>query len=126
MSERISFLDSAKAVGVIMVVGFHSFDRAGISLASVHNLAQTSATATLWFAVTTISVPVFFLVDGYLFANKITKTDTLDYKSYVLNSARRLLMPWLIFNVGYTAFRAAFEYAGYFSQNEIIGNAPGI
>lgn len=125
MAERISFLDSAKAVGIVMVVGVHSFGRAGISAESIHNLAQTNIISILWFIVYVISVPVFFLVDGYLFANKIEKTPALDYKPYVFNSAKRLLLPWLIFNVGYTTIRAVFEYAGYFSQNQIIGSAPG-
>jgi peptidoglycan/LPS O-acetylase OafA/YrhL len=60
--DRIAFLDDLRLIGIVMVVGVHALGRA--------NLDQPIEE---WFrfVVTTIAVPIFFLVDGFLFARTL-------------------------------------------------------
>ena len=41
----------------------------------------------------------------------------------MLNSARRLLIPWVLFNLLYLVLRASLEYFGFFSQRIVIGSS---
>ena len=61
--ERISFLDSLRAVAIVMIVGIHTLGYC-VSL-------PPDQKEILSFIVSEVSVPVFFLVDGYLFARNI-------------------------------------------------------
>lgn len=77
--------------------------------------------AIISFVVHAVSVPVFFLADGYLFARKIVFSGNYDYVSEVKKSAFRLLVPWVIFTLLYSIARYGFELLGFFKENLIIG-----
>jgi surface polysaccharide O-acyltransferase-like enzyme len=79
--------------------------------------------AVISFIVHTISVPVFFLVDGFLFARMNMHNPNVAYWLYIRKSATRLLLPWLIFTIGYTVIRYIFELNNFF-QNKLVVNQP--
>jgi len=112
--ERLVFLDSLRAVAIIMVVGVHTLN---YCVELPHDLKQIIS-----FIVHTISVPVFFLVDGYLFARSVLHLKQYDYVKYVRSSLFRLLIPWVIFTLIYTFARYAFELAGFLEDKSILGH----
>ena len=59
--------------------------------------------------VTLIAVPVFFLCDGFLFVHGRMLKRHFDYRRYLINSARRLLIPWVLFSLFYLVLRWASE-----------------
>lgn len=109
MKERVQSLDAIRGCAIILVVATHA-------------LAYTyvEAEKTIEFWVVTVAVPPFFLVDGYLFLDALRKTSDFYYGKYIRKSARRLLLPWLIFTVLYGALRAAFEYKGFLDPKIIV------
>jgi surface polysaccharide O-acyltransferase-like enzyme len=113
--DRIAFLDDLRLIGIVMVVGVHALGRA--------NLDQPIEE---WFrfVVTTIAVPIFFLVDGFLFARTSTSNHEFSYKSYVVKSYWRLLLPWIVFSLLYTCLRGLLESRGLLSEQVILGHTP--
>ena len=111
--ERLTFLDALRGLGIIFVVGMHAKGYAAFdtSVAADH----------LWTRVAGASVPMFFLVDGFLFARSVTTSETFTYASYLKKSVSRLLVPWLAFNLLYTAIRAVFEVRGFFPTRLVVG-----
>ena len=114
-SERLEFLDSLRAIAIIMVVGVHTL---GYCMELPHDLKQI-----ITFIVHTISVPVFFLVDGYLFARSVRHLKKYNYAKCVRSSLFRLLAPWAVFTLAYTLARYAFELAGFFKENVVLGHS---
>src|ERR1700690_3927652 len=114
ITERISYLDSLRAFAIIMVVGVHSLG-SGVRFPPDQGQIVT-------FMVHAISVPVFFLVDGYLFARSVIFTKNYSYLKYVRNSLVRLLVPWVVFTVAYTLARYVFELTGFLKDRMIIGH----
>ena len=112
--ERLAFLDSLRAVAIIMVVGVHTL---GYCMELPYDLKQIVS-----FIVATIAVPVFFLVDGYLFARSVLHLKQYDYVKCVRSSLFRLLIPWVIFTLIYTFARYAFELAGFLEDKSILGH----
>ena len=112
--ERLAFLDSLRAVAIIMVVGVHTLS---YCVELPHDLKQIIS-----FIVHTVSVPVFFLVDGYLFARSVLHLKQYDYVKCVRSSLFRLLIPWVIFTLIYTFARYAFELAGFLEDKSILGH----
>ncbi len=98
-----------------MVVAIHAYGYTGLTQ------SNTTITNFLWFIISTIAVPIFFLIDGFLFCHKQSDSYTFDYKLYLLKSSKRLLLPWFIFSVGYTIFRATFEAVNFFPEKIILG-----
>jgi len=92
-TARMSFLDDIRAIAVCMVVAVHA---TGYS----HWRNET-----LFFIIKSIAVPIFFLVDGFIFAFKQDGRHPFDYRQYLLKSAKRLLIPWIIFDVIYLILR---------------------
>jgi surface polysaccharide O-acyltransferase-like enzyme len=113
--KRLAVLDAMRAVAIVMVVALHA-------LGYCRELPKTTH-AVISFIVHTISVPVFFLVDGYLFARMNAQNPNVAYWSYVKKSSTRLLIPWLIFTIGYTVIRYIFELNNFF-QNKLVVNQP--
>jgi len=113
-TERIFFLDSLRAVAIIMVVGVHTL---GYCVALPKDLNKIIS-----LIVHPVSVPVFFLVDGYLFARSIIYSNSHSYRNYVRNSLFRLLAPWAIFTLIYTLARYAFEVTGFLKERLILGH----
>lgn len=113
--QRILFLDSMRATAIIMVIGVHS-------LAYCLPL-PTDQKGIISFIVQTIPVPVFFLVDGYLFALHISSPKEYHYFKYIRKSITRLLVPWAIFTILYAIARYYFELNGYLTEQLILGHS---
>ena len=115
MSERIAFLDRLRAIAIIMVIGVHTLGYC-IPLPPDHK-------QIIKFIVYYISVPVFFLVDGYLFSRRVIHLKNYNYLEYVKNSLFRLLAPWTVFTLAYTFARYAFELTGFFKERLVLGHS---
>jgi fucose 4-O-acetylase-like acetyltransferase len=105
IDERLSFLDSLRFIAIIMVIGVHTL---GYCVELPKDTYRIIA-----FVVHTIPVPVFFFVDGYLFARKVTNCINFSALKMIKKSAFRLLVPWLIFTISYTFIRFLFELSNY-------------
>ncbi len=114
-SERLAFLDSLRAIAILMVVGVHAL---GYSTALRPDLRETVA-----FITGTVGVPIFFLVDGYLFARGVLHLNTHSYPEYIRASIRRLLVPWAVFTLAYTLVRYGFELSGFLKERMILGHS---
>lgn len=108
---RIHFLDSCRAIAIIMVVGQHALGYSQLS-------PEIQTAFKYWFQ---IAVPVFFLVDGYLFFHKLERIGKLDYSKYIGESARRLVGPWVFFSGLYFITRLAYEYFGHPLDHVVLG-----
>lgn len=82
-----------------MVVGMHA--------AAYVDFYTSEIGSRLRFFLTAIAVPTFFLVDGYLVGGRPRRGVT--YPRWVSQSARRLLLPWLLFSVIYLVARILAE-----------------
>lgn len=98
-----------------MVVGVHSLGYCIPLGPNQHNLIS--------FLVQTVSVPVFFFVDGYLFADRHSAAKNISYWEFVRKSCLRLLLPWFIFNLTYTLARYVFEICGLPEEEIVIGRS---
>ncbi len=112
--KRIAYLDAFRTVAVFMVVVIHT-----MGYVPVEGTQRT----IIAFLVHTVAVPVFFLVDGFIFAHASHERGPLKYREYMSNSTRRLLIPWVVFNFLYLVLRASLEYFGFFSQTVVIGSS---
>ncbi len=112
--ERIHFLDSCRAIAIVMVIGQHALGYSQLPL-------EIQAAFKYWFQ---IAVPVFFLVDGYLFFHKLDRIGKLDYSTYVRDSARRLVGPWVFFSGLYLIARLAYEYFSHSLDYIVLGRDP--
>lgn len=113
--DRLAFLDNLRAVAIIMVVGVHTL---GYCVELPQGLRQIVS-----FIVHTVSVPVFFLVDGFLLARSTVQLKNFDYVTYIRKSFFRLLGPWAFFTLAYTLARYAFEVTGFLKENLILGHS---
>ncbi|MFV0347801.1 MAG: acyltransferase family protein [Halodesulfovibrio sp.] len=110
--QRLAFLDSLRALGILLVVGIHA---QGYCL-PLPELQQK----IVFFIVHTAAVPIFYLVDGYLIGARIP-TGHMHYAPFMKQSSYRLLIPWLAFTVFYTVARYLGETAGILTPPQIIG-----
>lgn len=106
------YLDSFRGMAIGMVIATHAL---GYS-----QLPQEYA-QLIGFLSRIVAVPVFFLVDGILFAAGHQSSETLNYGAYIRKSARRLLLPWTIFTVAYCILRMGFEYIDTRSTHVVYG-----
>jgi peptidoglycan/LPS O-acetylase OafA/YrhL len=115
--DRIPHLDTLRGLGILLVVGMH---------ANGYTQATTgTAFDHLWSRLAGVSVPLFYVADGYLFARSVRSPGRpFSVASYLANSARRLLVPWVVFNGIYAALRAAFECYGFFPTRLVVGRPP--
>ena len=102
-----------RAIAIIMVVGIHS-----LSYCLPLPITQNKVIS---FIVQPIPVPLFFLVDGYLFALSISFSKEYNYLKHIQKSIIRLLVPWLIFTLLYLIARYYFELNGYLTDKLIVG-----
>ena len=112
-TQRLAFLDHLRAVGIVMVIGVHA-----VGYCTPLSPDQLAVFRTFVHAA---SVPIFFLVDGYLFARRHRHGDPVGYAGMVRRSFLRLVLPWLIFTVAYTTARWAFERAGVLDETLLVG-----
>src|SRR5512133_3209269 len=115
MDERLYFLDSLRAIAIVMVVGVHSM--------GYNSPLEPNQQQIILFIVHTVAVPIFFLVDGYLLTRSIIESKRYSYKSYIESSFLRLVVPWVIFTVIYTMLRYVFELSGFFAEHVIVGHS---
>lgn len=109
---RMGFLDALKAIGIVMVVAVHVLTR-------IH--LEGATRDVVGFLVGAIAVPLFFLVDGFLFSWKWTESPGFDYRSYVRKSAVRLLIPWIVFTLFYVALRGVLEWCDLTESRILLG-----
>lgn len=111
--SRIDFLDSARALAIVLVVGVHASGYVG-----------ASDMGPLWpaclFVVKALPVPVFFFCEGYIFQNSSAK----PYGQILRQGARRLLLPWFLASVVYTLVRWGYEWATSPAQTFIVNHSP--
>lgn len=110
---RLEFLDNLRAIAIIMVVGVH----AAAYISDLNNIQRE----LISYFLHSVCVPIFFLVDGFLFAKSRDAKPEFDYWDYINKSVKRLLVPWLIFTIGYALIRFAFEKLNFFDNNLIRG-----
>lgn len=108
--NRIQFLDTLRAIAIVMVIGQHALG---------YNQLQPEIRATIGYWLQ-IAVPLFFLVDGYLFFHRLERTGKLDYADYMRRSAMRLVLPWAIFSLLYLMTRLGYEYFGHPSEQLVL------
>lgn len=77
----------------------------------------------LAFWVQAVAVPPFFLADGFLFVHSLQRKSQFSYGKYIVRSARRLLVPWVLFNLLYTVFRTIFESLGHPAVTVVVGHS---
>lgn len=108
-------LDALRALAIVLVVAIHASAYTGLD----------PATGGGWlsFLITAAGVPVFFLVDGFLFALRHAHAREFDYSQHIAGSARRLLVPWLVFSALYLAARAGTEALGVVSERVVLGQS---
>jgi peptidoglycan/LPS O-acetylase OafA/YrhL len=109
----VRFLDALKATGIVMVVAVHVLSRLDLS-----GLDRDLIT----YLVGAIAVPLFFVVDGYVFSWKFTNAPQFDYRSYIGKSALRLLVPWTAFSILYGAIRIVLEWLELTREAVLLGN----
>lgn len=110
---RLDYLDAVRAFAILCVVAIH---------AKGYALPMAPATATIIdLIVHQAAVPLFFLVDGWLMAHSAMAGKQTGYLDMLRSSARRLLLPWLLFTVGYGVARYLFERFGVLDSNIIFG-----
>lgn len=112
---RIEFLDGLRGYAIFMVVATHAIAYAGLG---------SYERSLIEFWVQSIAVPSFFLVDGYLFVHGLQCKENFLYQTYVSRSSRRLLIPWIVFNIVFTIFRAIFETVGHPAVTIVLGHTP--
>jgi fucose 4-O-acetylase-like acetyltransferase len=114
--ERLPHLDTLRGLGILFVVGMHAEGYA--------SALKGSPFGHLWSRVAGVSVPVFFLADGYLLARSVSSSTPdrpFSAGAYLRSSARRLLVPYVVFNTIYTALRALFEAFDFFPTRLVLG-----
>jgi surface polysaccharide O-acyltransferase-like enzyme len=98
-----------------MVVAVHARDYVGLT---------AEAAVIINPIVTLIAVPVFFLCDGFLFIHSQIPKQRFNYRRYMVNSARRLLVPWALFSLFYLIARWACETVGILRKELVVGHEP--
>jgi surface polysaccharide O-acyltransferase-like enzyme len=121
MSDRLPHLDALRGLAIILVVGIHA---RGYAYTGATGAAAEAPAGRAWAALTAAAVPAFFLCDGFLFARGQARPGRFDSAAYLRKSARRLLLPWLLFSLLYAALRAALEAGGLFRARLVLGRPP--
>ena len=115
-ASRIVFLDGLRGFAIMMVVATHA-----IAYAKV----DQSLSTILSFWIQSVAVPPFFLADGFLFVRSLRKNTKFSYLDYCARSARRLLLPWILFSLLYMIFRAGFEFMAHPQDFVVLGQTFG-
>lgn len=77
MDNRIHWLDSARAIAIMLVVFTHAHERAG-------NIPYYIT--SIFYSIDRIGVPIFFMISGGLLIPKLSSVDIVEfYKKRYLN-----------------------------------------
>lgn len=90
--KRISYLDMAKGVGVVLMVTGHV-----ISYMQTHDYKAYLGPIYHWIA--SFHMPLFFIISGILLW--ITGEEKKDMKQIVLRKVKTLLLPYIVFSIIY-------------------------
>ncbi len=115
--DYLGFLDALRAVFILFVVFIHAF--------GYTETTNDAVSRTLWYVVSAIAVQGFYLCDGFLAARRLDGGGGRGWRlRWVGRSARRLLIPWAIFGIGYVALRLLSERAGLVSPGLSLSADP--
>ncbi|TCS44111.1 acyltransferase family protein [Reinekea marinisedimentorum] len=113
---RLYYLDQVRAIAIVMVVMIHAISYTnGISEALFTVVQQLTLS---------VAVPIFFLVDGYLFCLGKSPDQRTERSFKLKANFKRLVIPWISFTVIYTFCRYIFEVLGVVEANVI--NVAGL
>jgi fucose 4-O-acetylase-like acetyltransferase len=113
--NRLDFLDNIKAIAIFMVVAVHA-------AAYIPQLTD-SQRLVISAVFHSVAVPIFFMVDGFLFAKTREGKSSFSYFDYIKKSAHRLVLPWIIFTLVYALMRYALEQLNFFNDHYILGKS---
>lgn len=90
--QRITYLDMAKGIGIILVV--------------IGHYPKTGDQAMKW--ITSFHMPLFFIVSGMLiyYKNEIQQ----DFKTTVIKKAKSIMIPYLSFSILYMAINVLYYF----------------
>lgn len=114
LSNAMPFLDGFRAIGIMMVVATHALE---------YTQLNSQARAVISFWVYSVAVSPFFITDGFLFARGQSGGEAFSAARYLAKSAKRLLIPWLVFSLLYALLRWAYECWGNPSAHLIVGES---
>lgn len=93
--KRISYIDMAKGIGIILVVIGHT--------------EFTSPNLITW--ISSFHMPLFFIISGILFAH--TKVFQKDGKTFICNKLKTILVPYAFFSVISIIASAILDYDSF-------------
>ncbi len=97
MNNKIEIIDILKGVAILLVIFAHSIITFPIDI--VNNVKWANV---LSYAITRLHMPMFFIISGYLCSYNG------NYREYLSKRAKRILVPYLIFNLGVSLCRMLF------------------
>ena len=101
LSKTFNYLRFPLIVGVVLIHAYSSevhFDDSSSSGIALENIFLDKFRYLITSIFAGMSVPIFFLISGYLFFNNIEKFDLKTYKTKVKSRVATLLIPYLIWN----------------------------
>jgi fucose 4-O-acetylase-like acetyltransferase len=101
--QRYGFIDSAKGIGIILVV-------------FAHVLAAHKVGVKIEEVITSFHMPLFFVLSGLFFSRKGS------FKQFLINKTNRLIVPFVFFFAFYCII--AFAYYGY--KGTLLENASSV
>ncbi len=110
--DRVAYMDNIRALTMVLVVATH---------ASYYVASSPSEPKFILYLAANFCTQIFFICDAMIYFRKNPLEGPHDDKGDLIRHAKRLLLPWLIFNVGYTAARGLAEAAGMFGRHAILG-----
>ncbi len=105
--QRITYLDMAKGVGIILMV-------AGHLLGSLQTIDYKPWFSPVFQVITSFHMPLFFVISGVVLA--LTREENKDMRTIVRRKAKTLLLPYASFSVIYIAI----NIYTYFAHPELI------
>lgn len=117
-AKRLFYLDVLRACAIIFVVGIHAH---GYGMPD--HLQGEFRLDRVWSEFSSLAVPIFFLVDGFITARSQTRAQAPSFKEILAKSAKRLIVPYVCFNLIYVGLRVFFESRGMFPKNYLVGQS---
>lgn len=123
MKRRIEWLDSARAIAILLVVFTHAHERAGNVPYYINSI---------FYSIDRVGVPIFFMISGGLLIPKLSNVDILNfYKKKIPKFILLLVFYTIITNAIYfittgngffnSLSQSAINYNGIFNTSEKYG-----